>query len=163
MKNKQLATLGVLAIFLFIMPGCGSNVTSGDLPEYPGATQLKPGESAMGSTLAQNMKQDAAVRQAAGTGGKIEQMGFKLPAESTWEQVKTFYDQELRAKGWESGLGGVAGNFVDINAVMGAVNQGNDMAQTAIWSKGKQTLTVVMVISPADRKQRELILSLASR
>jgi hypothetical protein len=163
MKNERLAMMGILAILLVIMSGCGSSVTSGDLPKYPGAAQLKPGESTIGSTLAQNMKQDAAVRQAAGVGGKIEQMGFKLPAESTWEQVKGFYDKELRANGWESGLGGVAGSFVDINAVMGAVNQSNDLAQTAIWSKGKQTLTVAMIISPTDRKQRELILSLASR
>ncbi len=163
MNIKQFAMIWILAMFLVAMPGCGSNATSGDLPRYPGAAQLKPGESAVGSTLAQNMKQDAAVRQASGMGGKIEQLGFKLPAESTWEQVKGFYDKELKAGGWESGLGGVAGGFVDINAVMGAANQGNDLFQTAIWSKGKQTLTVVMVISPTDRKQRELILSLASR
>jgi len=163
MKNRQLALIGVLAIFLVTMPGCGGNATSSDLPRFPGAAQLKPGESALGSTLAQNMKQDAAVRQAAGMGGKIEQMGFTLPAGSTWEQIKGFYDKELKAAGWESGLGGVAGGFIDINAVMGAANRGNDMFQTAIWSKDKQTLTVAMVISPTDKKQRELLLSLASR
>jgi hypothetical protein len=163
MKNTRSAVMGVLAIFLVILAGCGGNVASGDLPKYPGAEELKAGNSAIGSTLAQNMKKDAAIRQAMGTGGKIEQTGYILPADAAWEQVKSFYDKELKAGGWESGLGGVAGGFVDINAVMGAANQGNDLFQTAIWSKGKQTLTVVMSISSTDRKQHELILSLASR
>lgn len=153
----------VLAIYLIVLPGCGGSVTSGDLPKFPGAVELKAGETVIGSTLAQNMKQDEAVRKAMGTGGKIEQKGFRLPADARWEQVKGFYDKELKAAGWESGLGGVAGGFVDINAVMGAANQGNDLFQTAIWSKGKQTLTVAMVTSPGDRKDRELILSLSSR
>ena len=153
----------VLAIVLIVLPGCGGGVTSGDLPKFPGAVELKAGETAIGNTLAQNMKQDEAVRKAMGTGGKIEQKGFRLPADAQWDQVKGFYDQELKAGGWESGLGGVAGGFVDINAVMGAANQGNDLFQTAIWSKGKQTLTVAMVTSPTDRKNRELILSLSTR
>ncbi len=163
MKKRQFAVTGVLAIFLVILPSCGGNATSGDLPKYPGAVELKVGDSAIGSTLAQNMKQDAAVRQAMGAGGKIEQTGFKLPVDATWEQVKSFYDKELKATGWESGLGGVAGGFVDINAVMGAANQGNNLFQTAMWSKGKQTLSVAMVIDPSDKKQKELILSLSSR
>jgi hypothetical protein len=46
---------------------------------------------------------------------------------------------------------------------MGAANQGNKLFHTAIWSKDKQTLTVVMVNSPTDKKQRELVLSLSTR
>lgn len=152
-----------LAIFLVILTACGGSVASGDLPVYPGATELKAGESAIGNTLDNNMKQDAAVRQAMGTGGKTEQRGFKLPAGATWEQVKSFYDKELKAGGWESGLGGAASNFIDINAVMGAANKGNDLFQTAIWSKGKQTLTAAMIADPTDRKRQELVLSLSTR
>ena len=163
MTQKFFMSFFILAIILFIQPACGGNASAGDLPKFPGATELKAGESTIGNTLAQNMKQDAAMRQAMGAGGKIEQTGFKLPGDTTWEQVKSFYDKELKAGGWESGLGSVAGGFVDINAVMGAANQGNDLFQTAIWSKGKQTLTLAMVTSPIDRKQRELILSLSSR
>lgn len=155
--------LAVLATVLIVLPGCGGSVTSGDLPKYPGAVELQAGETPIGNTLAQNMKQDEAVRKAMGTGGKIEQKGYKLPADTPWDQVKGYYDKELKAGGWESGLGGAAGGFVDINAVMGAANQGNDLFQTAIWSKGKQTLTVAMVADPIDKKQRQLILSLSTR
>jgi len=163
MKQKKLLFYAALAVFLAFFPACGGKASAGDLPRFPGATELKAGESAIGSTLAQNMKQDAAMRQAMGAGGNIEQTGFKLPGDATWEKVKSFYDKELKAAGWESGLGGVAGGFVDINAVMGAANQGNDLFQTAMWSKGKQTLTVAMITGPSNKKQRELILSLSSR
>ena len=163
MKNELFIPLSIWVICLLFQPACGGNTASGDLPKYPGAIELKAGESASGNTLAQNMNQDAAIRQAMGAGGKIEQRGFKLPEDASWEQVKSFYDKELKAGGWESGLGGVAGGFVDINAVMGAANQSNDLFQTAIWSKGKQTLTMAMVTSPINKKQRELILSLSSR
>lgn len=155
--------LTVLAIVLIVLPGCGGSATSGDLPTYPGAIELKAGASAIGDTLALNMKQDAGLRQVMGAGGKIEQRGFTLPADATWEQVKGFYEKELTAGGWQSGLGGVAGGFVDINTVMGAANQGNDLFQTSFWSKGKQTLTVAMIAVPTDKKQRQLILSLSTR
>ena len=163
MKIKTFMPFFILAVCLIVLPDCGGTATSGDLPKYPGATELKAGDSTVGNTLAKNMKQDAAMRQAIGTGGKTEQTGLKLPADTTWEQVKRFYDKELKAGGWESGLGGAAGGFIDVNAVMGAANKGNDLFQTAIWSKRKQTLTVAMVTSPTDKKQRELILSLSSR
>ena len=163
MIQKKLLLFAVLIVFLTFLSACGGNASAGDLPKFPGAAELKAGESTIGSTLANNMKQDAAMRQAMGAGGKTEQKGFKLPSDATWEQVKSFYDKELKASGWESGLGSVAGGLVDINAVMGAANQGNDLFQTAMWSKGKQTLTVAMVIDPTDKTQRQLILSLSSR
>ena len=163
MKKQNGLVLVFAAMVLISLSACGGSVSSGDLPGFPGATELKAGESAIGSTLAQNMKQDSALRQAMGAGGKIEQRGFTLPGDANWEQVKTFYNKELKAGGWESGLGGIAGGVVDINAVMGAANQGNDLFQTAIWSRGKQALTVAMIVSPTDRKQRELILSLSSQ
>jgi len=163
MKKQYGLVLALMAVVLVSLSACGGSVSSGDLPKFPGATELKAGESTIGSTLAQNMKTDSAMRQAMGAGGKIEQKGFTLPGDASWEQVKAFYDKELKAAGWESGLGGVAGGMVDVNAVMGAANQGNDLFQTAIWSKGKQTLTVAMVVSPTDRTQRQLILSLSSQ
>lgn len=161
MAKKRFVHPAVIAAVITVLSACGGASSSGDLPRYPGATELKAGESVVGDTLAKNMDQDAAVRKAMGAGGKTEQLGFRLPGDATWDKVKAFYDKELRASGWESGLGGVAGGFIDINAVMGAANQGNELFQTAMWSRGKQTLTVVMAAGPSG--QRELILSLSSR
>ena len=165
----SLISLLVLALLACnsILPfgGGGSAATAGDLPVYPGAVELKEGESAIGDTLAQNMEQDAAMREALGAlgSGSTGQKGFQLPTEATWEQVKAFYDKELTAAGWQSGLGGIAGNMVDVNAMMEAANQGNELFQTALWSKGKQTLTTVMVTDPTDQAKKELILSLSTQ
>lgn len=161
MTKKRLVHLAVAAAMITALSACGGASSSGDLPRYPGATELQAGESAVGDTLAKNMGQDAAMRKAMGTGGKTEQLGFRLPGDASWDKVKAFYDKELKAGGWESGLGGLAGGFIDVNAVMGAANQGNELFQTAMWSRGKQTLTVVMAAGPSG--QRELILSLSSR
>ncbi len=172
MKNRLslitflLITLALLACNS-ILPfgGGGSAVTANDLPVYPGATELKEGESIIGDTLAQNMEQDAAMREAMGALGRgsTQQKGFQLPAEATWEQVKAFYEKELTAAGWQSGLGGIAGSVVDVNAMMEAANQGNELFQTALWSKGKQTLTTVMVTDPTNATNKQLILSLSTQ
>jgi hypothetical protein len=148
-----------------ILPFGNSAVTVDNLPVYPGATELQQGESNIADTLAANEDQNAAINQALGSlgGGKLEQKGFQLPTETTWEQVKGFYEKELTDGGWSSGLGGLAGNFVDVNAVMDASNQGNDLFQTAIWSKGKQTLNVIMVTDPTDQTQKQLLFSLSTR
>lgn len=161
MAKNRFLRLAAIAAVITALSACGGASSSKDLPRYPGATELKAGESTVGDTLAKNMEQDAAMRKAMGAGGKTEQLGFRLPGDATWDKVKAFYDQELKANGWESGLGGMAGGFIDINAVMGAANQGNELFQTSMWSRNKQTLTVVMAAGPSG--QRELILSLSSR
>ncbi len=165
MKTKMLfAFLVMLAVSLVMLTACGGGTAAAkDLPVYTGAVELKPGESTVGDTLAKNMEQDAALRQAMGAGGKTEQKGFKLPADTTWDQVNAFYDKDLKATGWSNGLGGLAGSFVDLNAVMKTANEGNDLFKIAIWSKDKQTLSVVMTTSPTDSQDKELLLSLSTR
>ncbi len=166
MKNTNVATifafLGLVAVVLFF-PGCGGNVKMGDLPVYPGAVELKAGISKIGDTLAKNMSTDAALRKTIGVGGQTEQRGFTLPAATTWDAVKTFFEKELKARGWESGLGGSAGKFVDVNSIMDTATKASDMTHTMIWSKGKQTLTLLMLNLPAKAGQKELILSLSTR
>lgn len=159
----SLVVLTLLACNSLLPFGGTSAVAMSDLPAYPSAVELKPGESVIGDTLADNEAQDAALRQAAGVGGQTEQRGFQLPAEATWDQVKGFYDKELTAAGWQSGLGGIANNFVDVDAVLEQTNQSNEAFQTAIWSKGKQTLSVVMITNPTDATKKELILSLSTQ
>jgi hypothetical protein len=159
-------SLIVLGVMTLLLAACGSqSVSVAQLPVYPDAVQLQPGDSTIADTLENNMAQDEAIRQAMGSlgGGKTEQTGFQLPADTTWEQVKAFYAKELEANGWSSGLGGVAGMAVDVNAMMDTANQGNDVFQTAIWSKGKQTLSVIMTVMPTDSNEKMLILSLSSR
>jgi hypothetical protein len=164
MKTKtSFLSILVVGLFLFFLFGCSSAATVNDIPVFPGATELKEGESNIADTLSKNMEQDAALRQALSTGGKTEQKGLQQPAETTWDQVKAFYDKELPANGWASGLGGIAGGFVDVNAVLDTANQGNELFKTAIWSKDKQNLTVVMVTDPTDQTQKNLLFSLSTQ
>ena len=150
-----------------ILPFGGSSKAGlGEVPVYAGATELKAGESNIGDTLKKNEEQNAALSQAMGSlggGTELEQKGFQLPSEATWDQVKAFYDKDLSAAGWSSGLGGIAGSIVDVNAMISTANEGNDLFKTAIWSKDKETLTLVMVTDPTDATKKQLIMSLSTR
>lgn len=149
----------------FVLGGCGgapaTQATIADLPTFPGAVELKPGESAIGDTLQQNMQQDAAAREAAGVGGSTEQRGFTLPADATWDAVKGFYTEQLKAAGWAEGMGGPGGDMA--GQIMAQANQGNDLFQTAMYAKGQQVLSIIRVASPTDPTVVELILSLSTR
>jgi hypothetical protein len=171
MSSKKIFSV-MMSLLIFATLACNSilpfgkkAVAVGDLPAYPGATELKPGESVIADTLAQNVEQNEALKQAMGPlgSGNLEQRGFQLPAEATWEQVKSHYDTELGGAGWTSGLGGIAGSLVDVNAMMEAANQGNELFQTALWSKDKQTLAIVMMTDPTDPAKKEMIMSLSTR
>jgi hypothetical protein len=148
---------------LLLFAACGKSTAIGDLPVYKGATELKPDDSRIGATLAKNTQQDAAMRQALGVGGQTVQRGFSLPADATWDSVSDFYEKELKASGWTSGLGGLAGGFANLNAVMNTANQASDMMKTMIFTKGKQNLTVLMMTDPIKRTDKTLILSLSTR
>ncbi len=155
---KKLAFLLVILVFLV---ACGSDVAIGDIPAYPDATALEPGSDPVADTLVNNMVQDAQIRNSAGVGGQIEQMAYRLPEGASWDDIESFYSSELSDGGWESGLGGIAGDIA--GDVMSSVNEGNDLFQTAMWSRGKQNLTLIRVAESATADgDFLLILSLAT-
>jgi hypothetical protein len=148
----------VLTLFaLFALAACGGSAPAAltDIPAFPGATELKPGESVLGDTLAQNNQQSAAALGQLGMGGAVEQKGYKLPTDATWDGVKGFYDEKLKAAGWTT-------NDL-VSGIMEQANQGNDLFRTTNWQRGKQNVTVIMLMSPTDANQKELVISLASQ
>ncbi len=152
-----------LALILLVSAsacGGGGADTAATLPVYPGATELKPGEDPVADTLAKNMEQDAAIRQSAGMGGKMEQKAYKLPADASWDQIKAFYDKELGGAGWKSGMGGIGGDIA--NQALETSNQANEFMKIAMWSKGKQVLTVVRAADMSNTAQPYLLISLNS-
>jgi hypothetical protein len=161
---KSRSTLALVLLFLFaavILSACGGGAaTIDDLPVYPDAVALQPGDDPVADTLANNAEQDAALRSDLGVGGSVVQKAFRLPAGATWDQVKAFFDGELDSAGWESGLGGIAGGIA--GDVLDSANAGNELFQTAIWSKGKQNLTVIRTMDASNPDQPYLILSLAT-
>ena len=154
--------LGLLAISLIFLVGCGSKaVTMDEIPAYPDATALEPGADPVADTLVENMAQDAQIRTDVGVGGQIEQKAYRLPAGATWDDVESFYNDKLGANDWENGLGGIAGNIA--GDMMGTVNQANEMMQIGTWSRDKQTLSLVRVAETTDSNGSFLlILSLAT-
>lgn len=155
-RRTPILIIVLIALSLLSLAACGSPpATLNDIPAYPGATELQPGESILGDTLAQNNQTDAALRGQLGVGGKTEQKGYSLPKDATWDQIRNFYDEELKSSGWatDSLVGGI----------MDQVNQGNDTVKTTLWKKGSQTVTIVMVTSPVDPEQKELVVSLSSQ
>jgi hypothetical protein len=160
--TTRLFTLLVCGLLSLLLVACGAKpATIADLPVYPGAVELKPGESAIGDTLQQNMEQDAAMREAAGAGGSTEQKGFSLTGDASWAAIKSFYGDELKAKGWQEGVGGPGGSIA--SQMLETANEGNELFQTAMFSKDKQVLSVIRVASPTDPNVVELLLSLSTR
>ena len=158
----RLTTLLACLSLALLLAACGAApATIADLPVYPGAVELKPGESAIGDTLQQNMQQDAAMRESMGLGGSTEQRGFSVTADAGWDAIKGFYSDELKAQGWQEGMGGPGGGMA--SQILEQANQGNDLFQTAMYSKDKQVLSVIRVASPVDPNVVELILSLSTR
>lgn len=142
---------------VFALAACGGSpkVALNDLPVYPDAVELKEGESVIADTLADNNQTDVAFRGQVGMGGSVEQKGFSLPTGTSWDDVKSFYDEKLKADGW--------GTNSMVSGIMEQANQGNDMFQTANWQKDKQNVTVMMLASPMNPDEKELILSLSSQ
>ena len=159
MKIKVQFTLVLLALFTLLLAACGSDpATVSDIPAYPDATALQPGEDPIADTLVNNMEQDASLRANLGTGGSIEQMAYRLPSGTTWDQVKSFYDGELDSAGWERGMGGPGGDLA--SGILESVNTGNELFQMASWNKGDQILTLIRNVNPTDESQVYLIMSL---
>ena len=148
--------LTIIVLLLFTLIGCGGGppTTLGDIPTYTGATELKPGESAVADTLVQNMEQNKALTGQIGVNATVEQKAFTVPADATWDDVKKFYDEKLTGSGWSS-------NSMMSN-VMAQANTGNDQFQIANWQKGKQNLSVIMIADPTGDNTKMLITSLAS-
>jgi hypothetical protein len=157
MSKKLFGVMFVIATLALILSACGGSaapVTLNDIPVYSGAKEFKPGESAIGDTLSKNMQQNAALTKAIGTGGKLEQKGFSLPQDGTWDAVSKFYDDKLKSTGWNTDS--------TTASILATVNQQNDAFQTVVYLRGNQSLSVIRMTDPIS-KSAWLFLSLNSR
>ena len=46
---------------------------------------------------------------------------------------------------------------------MEQANQGNDLFRVANWQRGQQNVSIVMLTSPTDANEKQLIISLSSQ
>ena len=157
MSKKLFGLVVAAAALTLALSACGGGtqpVTLNDIPVYAGAKEFKPGESAIGDTLAKNMQTNAALTKAVGTGGNLEQKGFSLPADGTWDAVSKFYDDKLKSTGWNT-------DSTTAN-ILAAVNQQNDAFQSVVYLRGSQNLSIVRMTDPIS-KSAWLFLSLNTR
>lgn len=165
MKNVKMLLLIVLCSGMPILAACGGAepVSISELPVYPNAIALQAGESTIADTLVTNVEQNESLQEAmGGIGTQIEQKGFQLPEGTSWEDVVQFYSEALEAQGWSAGIGGTGGMAVNVNEVMAVANEGSDI-KSSIWSRDKQTLTVVMTPNPTTPATNLLVLSLSTQ
>jgi hypothetical protein len=162
-KKRTWPIVPVVLLAIAFTPACGGKpVAMNDIPVFPGAVELTAGTSSIADTLRQNEATDAAMRQAIQAGGKVEQRAWQLPGGKAWPEVKAFFEEQLPTSGWQSGMGGAGGGFVDVNKMMETVNQANPVSQTMIFSRGKQTLTLLVLALPGSQDGKQLIVSLAT-
>ncbi|HJZ46698.1 MAG TPA: hypothetical protein VKE41_06015 [Roseiflexaceae bacterium] len=144
MKSRNRIFAVVLALlFVLALTACGGGAPASlsDIPTYPNAVALKPGENPMADTLAKN------VQQAGAMGAKLDQKIFTLPKDASWDQIKGFYSEKLTSAGWSS-------TSLPI--------PDNDMFKMTVWTKGGQSLTVGQLTEPVS-KDSFLLFSLATQ
>ena len=142
--HNRIFAVVLALLFVLSLAACGGSsapATLADVPAFPDAVALKPGENAMADTLAKN------VQQAGAMGAKLDQKIFTLPGETSWDKVKGFYTDKLTGAGW------TATNLPIPD---------NDMIKMTIWTKGTQSLTVGQITEPVS-KDNFLLFSLATQ
>ncbi len=142
--HNRVFAVALAAMFVLALAACGgggASATLDDVPAYPNATALKPGENPMADTLVKNMQ------QAGSMGQKLEQKMFMLPGDTSWDTVKSFYTDKLTGAGWTS-----------TNLPI----PDNDMFKMTVWTKGSQSLTVGQLTEPIS-KDNFLLFSLATQ
>ena len=142
--HNRIFAVVLAAMFVLALAACGGSgapATLADVPTFPNATALKPGENVMADTLAKN------VQQAGAMGAKLDQQMFTLPGDTTWDKVKGFYTDKLTGAGW------TAANLPIPD---------NDMIKMSVWTKGTQSLTVGQITEPVS-KDNFLLFSLATQ
>ena len=141
--NRMFAVV-LIALAMLSIAACGgaaAPATLGDIPVYPNATALQPGQNPMADTLAKN------VQQAGAMGAKLDQKIFTLPKDASWDQIKGFYSDKLTGAGWS------AANLPIPD---------NDMFKMTLWTRGSQNLTVGQLTEPIS-KDSFLLFSLSSQ
>jgi hypothetical protein len=95
--NKTMSRLLLVLPIVLLVAACGTKpVLIDDLPVYPGATPMELGQNSLADSVT------TAMQQSAGEQGLSAQFRlFSLPAGVTWDDVHSYYSQELAGPGWK--------------------------------------------------------------
>ncbi|HZQ05515.1 MAG TPA: hypothetical protein VFD70_02985 [Anaerolineae bacterium] len=150
--------LGLGAIITACSAPTGGRVIGGqpilitELPAYPGSVELNPSESQVIEPLFKQAQQEQPPFIGLGIEVVKNQRTFRMPKETTFAGLKTFYADKLQAGGWR-----------EDPAMRVLTNQANAMnpnLQGAIWIRVDQTLLIALATDPTNGN-KEAMLSLA--
>lgn len=131
----------------------GQPIGIGELATYPGATELSAGESKIIDSVLGPAQRETPPFIGLGIEVIKNQRNFRVPRETSFDQIKAFYADKLLAGGWREDP---AMRVFTTNA-----NQRSQDMQGAIWLRVDQTLMIALVTDPASG-DKELTLSLAT-
>jgi len=131
----------------------GQPVGIGELPTYPGSTELSAGTSRVIDPIFHAAQQEPLPFIGLGIEIDKTQRTFRVPRETTFDAIKAFYADKLQAGGWREDP---AMRIFTDNA-----NRTSDKLQGAIWVRVDQTLLIALATDPATG-DKEVTLSLAT-
>ena len=149
----KLASVLFMLAWMTVLPACATPsptappsptpplMTLRDLPLYPNAVELKPGEEHLADTLAALAKNDATLQRALGL-ATAERRVFALPKDTAPDATRKFYDDKLLPAGWKS--------ETVKSTLLERVSQLTDVSayQVVVWTRGTQRLAIVQAASP---------------
>ena len=159
----RLTTLFVALLAVLTISACsvqaggrvigGQPVDIGELPIYPGATELSAGQSKIIDPVFAPVQRETPPFIGLGIEVLKTQRNFSVPKDATFDQIKAFYSDKLLAGGWREDP---AMRVFTTNANTHSADE-----QGAIWVRVDQSLLMVLLRDAATGNQ-ELTLSLAT-
>ena len=127
---KAMRTLAVTTLFALLLPflaacGGGEPATMASIPTFPTATELQTGQNPMADTLAETMK------SAISGNLKSDVKLYELPADATWDQVKSFYSEALGSGDWKAAT---------------ELDTSNEALSTTGWKRGSLASEQVLMV-----------------
>ncbi len=140
-KKKIQLLLPLLALLLSASACGGSPITFADIPLYTGAAEIQTGDSTMGDVLAETIAEAAG-----GEGIEADVRAYTLPASTTWDQVKAFYESEISGDDWmqEGDLTVESEAFTTIGWTRGSLN--SEQALIAGYALDPFDNTIVLIL-----------------
>ncbi len=148
---------------LFVLAACsapsggrvigGQPIAISELATYPGATELNFGESKVIESVFGPAQRETPPFIGLGIEVDKTQRSFRVPQDTTFDQVKTFYADKLQAAGWREDPA--------MRVFTNNANEASKNLQGAIWVRVDQTLLIALAQDPSSG-EKELTLSLAT-
>ena len=131
----------------------GQPVEITELATYPGSVELSAGESKIIDPIFAPAQSETPPFIGLGIQVIKTQRNFRVPSDTTFDQIKAFYSDKLLAGGWREDPA--------MRVFTSSANQQMQNMQGAIWVRVDQTLLIVLARDPASGN-KELSLSLAT-